>query len=1686
MKKIIFFFVALLMSGLTFGQITVSGSIGVDATYTSLTNASGAFAAINGTAQTGANILITITADVINETGTNSLNAGAWASLTINPDGTTLRTISGTTVASGAPMINFNGADNITIDGGSGKYLLFQNTNSTPSNTGATIHFFNGTINNVLTNLILTNNGSNSNRGVVLISTGTNNVTVTNCDIKDAVSGTVGAPASGICSFSLNNTLTISNNNIYNWTNFGLNFDEVAHGCSITNNNFYQTANRTTALNPIKLIGGTSGHTINNNNFGGSTSDRSGNPISTTGAFTGILLAVGTASPTSVQGNRFSNLNITSGNPQIFKGISVTAGNVNIGTTNGNFFGGLAAAYDTICVNDDADMISNTGTGIVTIENNSIKNISNYRAGSVRVCGIYASSGTNIIKNNSISALKSNGIATTYVYLPAGIYLIASSSGNNIENNQISDITLTNTGTAAYTCVGIYIGNVSSTGTATTISKNKIYDIKANGLGTGTNSPVIHGIYAVSGSATYSNNMISLGNGVGNQVRITGIQDAGSGTNNWFYNSVIIKGALTGGSNNSWAFNRSGTSTVNIKNNIFGNSRTGGSGAHLAIANTNSSSTGWTAGASDNNVLNATSTGKVGQWLSGGTPSTFASWKTSSLGEKESYSGIAVTYVDENIGDLHLNMGTNQTYLESTGKAITGITSDYDGHLRPGPVGSVNGGAAYPDIGADEFDGVSFPLMTYVSSTVVQNTSDVFLNTTNNNVIRIEVVTTGSIKAIEITQFALSTNGTTSTSDISNAKILYTGTSGIFAATSQFGSPVLTPSGVFNISGNQLLLEGTNYFWLTYDIPANATINNFIDGECNSVSIASIVRNPTIAAPTGSRTIRGSLSGIYNIGSSQAFPFNTITNAINLINNLSISGPVVFNLMDTNYSSNETFPITINQIAGSSAINTLTIKPNTGLTCTISGNSVTSIFKLNGADFITIDGNNGSGTSRNLTISNNLDVPNSAVIWVASQATGAGATFNKIKNCNISGGSNAISPIFGIFAGGTSISAGLDPGDDNDNLTIENNVISKTFYGIYALASASGANNNLTILQNEIGSNTLSDQIGFYGIYVAFGTSGLISKNKIFNISGAVEDPTGIFLGSGFVSAMVSENKINTIQYTSTYGFGAKGIILASDNVSSNITVSNNIIYDILADGDSVGGEYLPMGIWIKTGGGYKLYYNSINMYGTVSDGLFPSFSAALFISSGVANLDIRNNIFSNSINKTSSSNTSYTIYSIPSSFSTINYNNYYFSGSQGILGFLSSNKTTLNDWRTATGMDSSSVSGNPGFTSDSDLLPNISNVNCWNINGKGTQISTVAVDFANNARSITVAGGATDIGAYEFTPAVAPFNATQTGTLATNNTTSYSVGNRKNLDLVWGASGTVPSNIIVQYASGANPNTGAGVGKYSNAYWDITASGGAGYTYSIVLYYDEAILGTISAENKIILAMSNDGGVNWTKYPIAGTGIGQYQIDLTANKITLYGMTSFSRFTLTDVETPLPVSLIAFNARVAGKNVSLDWTTATESNNDYFLVERSKDAVEFEPIGKVKGMGNSNSLQKYSLIDKNPYYGFSYYRLKQVDFDGKFEYSPIRAVMYGAEIQTVFNVYPVPVLQGESFVVKFENKIPDHSIIEITDLFGKTIRKIETRDEGEIIIHADMKPGLYMIRIFENNTIVSSKILVQ
>ncbi len=198
--------------------------------------------------------------------------------------------------------------------------------------------------------------------------------------------------------------------------------------------------------------------------------------------------------------------------------------------------------------------------------------------------------------------------------------------------------------------------------------------------------------------------------------------------------------------------------------------------------------------------------------------------------------------------------------------------------------------------------------------------------------------------------------------------------------------------------------------------------------------------------------------------------------------------------------------------------------------------------------------------------------------------------------------------------------------------------------------------------------------------------------------------------------------------------------------------------------------------------------------------------------------------------------------------------------------------------------------------------------------------------------------------------------------------------------------------------------------------------------------------------------------------------------------------------FTLGSTEKyALPVTLISFDAKPkANKSVEIQWSTASEIGNAFFTIERSLNGREFTPIANIQGSGNSDNIIHYSFEDLFPRNGTSYYRLKQNDFNGEFEYSEVkRVVISTAEASTTFNVYPNPIKNGEGLNLAYSVSTTQEIEIQIVSASGILIdrsRKIIQVEEKSITLDASkLKKGLNMIRIIDGDgNIVTFKVINQ
>ena len=661
---------------------------------TGYANVKAAFDAINkGTHQGTVTVTIVANTTEFESAALNATGGTAnYTSVYIYP------TASGLSVAGdlAAPLIDLNGADNVTIDGRvdmSGTANLIITNTSTSLDAGtSTIRFVNDASGNTVKyctikgSQMVTNNFACVS-GIVFFSTGTSTGNDNNVIDHNNITNAADANRPLTAIFSLgtsgmeNSGIIISNNNIYDFLNRGVNsqgiyFSSNTTSCTISGNSLYEVGTFVpTALAAFLAIiiqnTGTN-FTVSGNYIGGSSPACSGTWIKTNAYwdnFYAIAMIVGNAAASNIQGNTIQNFSWSnSAGDHFWYGI-YGQGNLNIGTLEGNTIGGSTGTgsitYTAESVNYGQFIgIVLTGTGPMDIQNNVIGSIT--VAGSNEATGIdftgianVATGSTTISKNTIGSTTTANSInlsspSTTWPQKAFGILNNgtgdATISGNTIANmtngttnsstvstglihgittldgsntisgNIIHDLTIANANNNAFdevSAAGIVV--TVTTTTTQSVTGNTIYNLSNtyasfagnviglyyNGstmtstvsgnfihsllLNSANSAASIYGIKIDGGSASFSNNIISLGTGISTGYALYGIKllSAGANTLNLFYNTVFIGGTATSTTSNTYALSNSngGTNFRTYKNNIFSNSRAGGTGGkHYAIS----------------------------------------------------------------------------------------------------------------------------------------------------------------------------------------------------------------------------------------------------------------------------------------------------------------------------------------------------------------------------------------------------------------------------------------------------------------------------------------------------------------------------------------------------------------------------------------------------------------------------------------------------------------------------------------------------------------------------------------------------------------------------------------------------------------------------------------------------------------------------------------------------------------------------------------------------------------------------------------------------------------------------------------------------------------------------------------------------------------------------------------------
>ncbi len=240
-----------------------------------------------------------------------------------------------------------------------------------------------------------------------------------------------------------------------------------------------------------------------------------------------------------------------------------------------------------------------------------------------------------------------------------------------------------------------------------------------------------------------------------------------------------------------------------------------------------------------------------------------------------------------------------------------------------------------------------------------------------------------------------------------------------------------------------------------------------------------------------------------------------------------------------------------------------------------------------------------------------------------------------------------------------------------------------------------------------------------------------------------------------------------------------------------------------------------------------------------------------------------------------------------------------------------------------------------------------------------------------------------------------------------------------------------------------------------------------------------------------LTVVKNTNGASAWNVIPSSASGSPTGSIFTNANAATF---TSFSYFTLANLTggtNPLPIELLSFSAQLKNNFVELKWSTASETNNDFFTIERSNNVEHFEPIFTHDGAGTTKELNEYNIVDPSPLYGRSYYRLKQTDLDGKCTYSSVRVIDYDGPEHASLTAFPNPA-SGKDLSIRIEGLRDAKQVpVTILNMQGQKVyeKTIEVKTPGviteQIFQERSLPSGLYIIKA-GNTLFLEQKIVIE
>lgn len=411
----------------------------------------------------------------------------------------------------------------------------------------------------------------------------------------------------------------------------------------------------------------------------------------------------------------------------------------------------------------------------------------------------------------------------------------------------------------------------------------------------------------------------------------------------------------------------------------------------------------------------------------------------------------------------------------------------------------------------------------------------------------------------------------------------------------------------------------------------------------------------------------------------------------------------------------------------------------------------------------------------------------------------------------------------------------------------------------------------------------------------------------------------------------------------------------------------------------------------------------------------------------------------------------------------------------QNISGTNTFNNLTINNTATAT--------------------PQITLSNNTNVNGI---FNMIAGDINLNSKTLTLGSSSLSTGNLSYTSGTL-YGGTFTRYIGSGALTAsgglFPVG-RKNkynpVTITTTADATTGGTVSVTPVSGTSSfnvdapffDNGATVARMHESFYTVSTSNVSGGTYAMRIagngwgtignVNDLRIVKTTGQPGIATLAPGTDGAHTGT--------ITNPQVNRTG--LTLANLSNnFTVGSINAVNTPLPIALLYFNAVAKNNLVELFWATASETNNDFFAIEKSNDGRVFTEVKRLGGSGNSVTQVDYACVDSTPFVGSSYYRLKQVDFDGSISYSNVVSVRTNVS-QPFIAVSPNPF--HTSFNLIFANDDAPNKVVTVFDmsgnvLYNQTLRRDQMQTEIDM---SRFSGGTYILKITEGSQTLEHNIV--